>query len=298
MSKIKMIKMTGLFDVRGVVNYNVSVEARFAQNTGFIGSYKKAKKNVKGVDFTSSNCLRQAMFADLVPRQPGSEEMKKDYPRFIGSLAGLLRGGMDAESSSVSKSPLKLMDAYSSDNQVFFEQQTSSKIKEADLKNKKGEDAKDTSVWHKDNAGPRKQELMLIIDINDLQFKEVSDDSGSVVKQKESGTFLSSVKTTFESLGVGSEVSVKTYRRANAGMLDKRTGVLFNDAQQSALVLQAINLASNIEIYRKDACLCVDKGSLSVTVIYDDMSTATLSLKEAQELIKNAEFQKFWENAE
>lgn len=287
MKKVKSVKVTGAFDVSGIVNYN-GIEKRNGNN-----NHKAAKRNSIGTDYTSSNCLTQAMFSEYVPRQPGSEEAKQNYPSFVGSVAGQLRGGMDTDSGSKRKSPITLLDAYTiGDERVHFEQGTSSKPKESDLKTKKGEEAGDVSIFSRDNAGPRQQELSASLRIADLQLNEIGEQG--VVTEKNKDKFLSSLQDTLETLGAPTELNEGEFSYATAKIPSKRSGVLFSDEQQSAFVLEFLRLLEGIEIMRKSASLCVNKESLQVEIVSEDNSSITLPLDDAKEVLKTAQFQQFW----
>jgi hypothetical protein len=287
MKNVKALKVTGFFDVSGVVNFN-GVESRNGNK-----NHRAAKKTSEGVDYTSSNCLRQAMFQELIPRQPGSEENKEQYPTFMGTVAGILRGGMDASSGCKGKSPFTLTDAESTINCIVFEQNTSSKPKEKDLKSNKGADASDTSMFSKDNAGTRKQKLNCILRISDLQFREIGDDSAIVKKDKEE-EYIKSLKMTMESLDVDTSIEVKTAKLSTQLMPSNRQGVIFNDDQLRGLVKSFIALLANIEVFRRDAKLSVDLPSLLITIIFEDMSTLDVSLDNFSSLVPELNFQKFY----
>lgn len=275
MKKVKMIKVTGSFDVCGIVNFNGTEKLNGYNN------HKACKKLADGIDYTSSNCVRQAMFNDLVPRQPGSEFIKKDFPRLMGTLVGLLRGGLDAGSGCKSKSPITLLDAISDGKHVVFEQNSSTNT------------STNTSIFSSDNAGPRKQKLEAILRIADLQMKEVGD-SDSVVSKKDSDIYINSLKNTFESLDSDLDIEIKSIIRKGQASPIPRDGIVFSTKQQQALVLKFIELLSGIEVFRRNASFIVDLKSLMITVTYSDMSSEQVSLDSFVKSIPNMEFQQFW----
>lgn len=288
MKQIKSVRVTGFFDVNGVVNYN-GVESRNGNN-----NHLGAKRNSLGVDYTSSNCLRQAMFSEYIPRQPCSEEAVKQYPEFAGSVAGILRGGMDASSQTKAKSPIMVSDAYTvGDQSVFYEQLTSSKPKEAGKKNKKGEEVSDTSVFSRDNSGRRKQLLDMEFRISDIQLQEIGDNGK--VKDKNKDVFTKSLQNSLEMLGVSNKLNEGTFKYATAQIPSTRTGVLLTDEQVSAFVLEFLRLVQGIEVYRRSSSLTVDVDSLKVEFVNKDNVKETFSLAEAKELLKTAKYQQFWE---
>lgn len=264
MSKIKCIKVTGQFIVDGIVNYN-GVGKKEGNN-----NHKYSKTTAEGQDYTGSNALRQSLFRDYVPRQPTQEAHKAEFPKIMGSVVGILRGSLEAETGSKRKSPITVLKAVTiGDKAVVHEQSTSSKPKESNLVNKKGKEASDTSIFSSDSAGKRKQSLEIALRVSDLQFFELGD-SDSVVTGKNEKVFLDALAETMESLGVDSKIEKKDYIRTTQVSKVSREGVLLNEEQQRACVLLFLELVREIEIYRRDAELVVDRKSLRITLALEN----------------------------
>lgn len=268
MSEVKIVKMSGMFDVQGIVNFNGGEAPFWDKSNPKHKNHKYAKYNASGIDYTSSNCLRQAMFSELVPFQPDTEKAKNEYPKFMGSLAGLLRSGMDANDSRARRSPLTVLDAYTvaDTSQIVFEQNSSSKVNESSLTNKKGEKASDTSIFSTDSVGKRQQSLNMVINLSELQFLYL-DGQRAVVSKKDEKVLVDGLKETFSSLGVSDVVEIKEYTHVS-GITAR--GILFSNEQIVALIGSAIKLMENVAIYRKGASLEVKKSSVSYRVVTRD----------------------------
>lgn len=298
---IKSVTVEGVFDVQGVVNYN-GVGMHLGHK-----NHRRAKQDRSGHDFTSSNCLRQAMFSEYVPRQPCSQELKDNFTSFMGSVPGLLRGGLEAGSGCKNKSPLTLLDAYTvlkqneegeSRNVLFVEQCTTSKPKESGLKStsakKEGADASDTSMFTQDNAPHRHQKLKCVIRFRDMQLVEVGD-SDAVVPKSGVKDLVEGLKTTFSTLGVDADnLTVSEHTLSTASIPTTTTGILLNDEQLRALTAEALRLLEGIEVYRKGAELVTNKESLHANVTFEDGTVQVLPVSDFKGMLKTATFQKFW----
>lgn len=254
---IKYIKLMGKLGIQGIFNPNGS--GSFEGNN----NHTHAKKNLKGVDFTSGRCLKFVAYEDVMPRQPATKELETYFPQLMGSIYGLVRGGVQANAGSKKSSAIAVMDAYTDSEyvevikgtkketkeeyeflkSVFFDQGTSSKPKESDLTNKKGEEAKDTSIFSRDNASARQQNFEAYIQIDKLEFVQVRDPDLGCVKKTEEGKLVEAMNKTFDT----DDIEIKAYKHKNAIIPAKVEGVLLTDAQIATLVRDVIIRFANLE---------------------------------------------------
>ncbi len=257
----------------------IMVKSVFVKNG--TGKYLKrnnhnyAKKDNRGIDFTSSRALNFLAYEREMPRQPASEELKTKFPELIGSIYGIVRGGVESSSGCKRSSALTTLDAYTDpsfatkvvvkENEnfeylktTFFDQGSSSKPKEKDLKSnskkKKGEDAADTSLFSKDNASERFQNFEAYISLDKLQFMQVRDPDLGCVQNDDEPRLLETLKKTFGPCG-DTHVEIKKYRYSSAVIPTDVYGVLLSKSQINYLIYDVIKRYSSLRGFRASSII-------------------------------------------
>jgi hypothetical protein len=231
------------------------------------------------------------LFAKYIPSQPTTAELKKMFPEFMGSYAGLMRGGMEAETGCKRKSPLfvKSADTILPDDKktlITVEQGTSSKPKETDLvstskKKEDGERASDTSMFTFDTAGERKQKFEAIISVEELQKISLADKSG-VVPKGSRDAFIAALGHTFTALGADPTVAIVKTKPLHAVFAASEEGIILSQKQMAAMVIETMSLIYELEITRASAHLEIDKDSLQVEVTDEASPLAPVKMSAAE----------------
>ncbi|MFZ3229003.1 MAG: hypothetical protein WA160_02270 [Pseudobdellovibrio sp.] len=267
MSGTKFITIEGSLDVIGIYNFNRSTKN---PENPIYKNHKEAKKDLNGIDYTSSRCLRHEMFKDIQPIQPTDAEFADSFIDFVASEAGLLRGFVAMDVGFKRASPIHFADAYTQSidgkSKIFYDQGSSSKPKESDKKNKKGEDIADNSMFSQDNSGPRKQTLKAAINIKELQFIHLDkkDDNFRVVSLDGEDLLILKLNQFFEINGVKESVEVKEYDDISAVLKTKRRGILLSQNQIKLLIKKVVFRIANINGAKAGARITTDKKSLDI----------------------------------
>jgi len=150
-------------NVNGVVNSNGSEACSYRHNKFMNGkvlnNHVHAKITADGKDFTSSACLRKALFATSDNYFASDDKNLQD--EFAGSAEGLLRGYMFTNSKCEAikrKSCVTVLNAVSEDDKVI-----------TSVCSKSGEREKN-SFFSKDDAGERIQKFRAIVDTDMLKI--------------------------------------------------------------------------------------------------------------------------------
>jgi len=148
--------------VNGVVNTNGSQACSFKNNKHQHGktlnNHVHAKITVDGYDFTSSACLRKALFA--TSQAYFASDKKEEQDGFAASSEGLLRGYMFTNKSCDAvkrKSSVTVLNAVSEEKCII-----------TSVCSKSGERS-DTSFFSKDDAQARIQKFRAVIDTDMLK---------------------------------------------------------------------------------------------------------------------------------
>lgn len=265
MSKVKnvtSIRVEGLLNVTGVYNYNRGV-----------GNTSYAKKDSAGVDYTSGGCLRQLFYAEEIPSQPNKKELEDQVATLAGSIAGYTRGLLEVTSGSKKDSCLSIMDAYTtkdSNQTAITEVRVSTKEKETGLKSNskhnKGGDAKDVSLFAKENIGPRKQSFKMAISIDKLQ-RAVTRGQSAIVPDAKVDEFLASLSGSLSSLGVDGKIAEVAHKPANAVFATTQTGIILSQEQQAAVIKYLMNKATLLSGTKREASIEIDPSTLTVSLM-------------------------------
>lgn len=306
MKDIQYIKFTGQLDVTGIYNYNGAEKKKGNNN------HKGAKRDRSGRDYTSSRCIRHEMFKDIQPRQPASNEFSKFFIDLAASEVGLIRGYLSPEDGFKRNSPLYISDAYTDDQYLFeikysnteenelekksaivYDQGISSKPKESQKTNKKGEASSDTSIFSQDNAPNRKQNLFGAINIKELQFLSLDDldPSFRMVSQKSEKEFVEKLKQYFSVFNINDPIEIKEYKDTAAVLDVTRRGILLSQNHIRHLIKMVVSRIKSIDGLKAGASLKTDAESLKIsfgagdkdfTKTYSDFLTeiTTITFKE------------------
>lgn len=289
--KVKKIVFKGNLEVVGVYNFNRT--GKWDGNN----NHKFAKQDKNGIDYTSSRCLRHEMFKDAIPMQPSTEDARNKFVKFASSEVGILRGYLNAGDELKRASPLHVADAYtisaSGQSLVFFDQGSSSKPKEANQKNKKGEDASDVSMFSVDNAPPRKQLFEAILNLKELQFLSLDRNYNPMVNANQEEEFLKGVSTTFNEMGADSAVKKSEFTEISSLYETKREGVLLNDSQLRSLCGRTLGRILSIDGVKTSSRLKIDRSSLMVE-ISDNIEKREYSVSDFRLALKDLQFHFFY----
>ena len=278
MKDIQYVKISGQLDVTGIYNYNGAEKKRGNNN------HKGAKRDKMGRDFTSSRCIRHEIFKDIQPRQPASDEFSKFFIDLAASEVGLLRGYLSPEDGFKRSSPLYISDAYTDDKYLhevtfnngeetnerktalIFDQGISSKPKESQKLNKKGDAGSDTSIFSQDNAPNRKQNLIGAINIKELQFLSLDDldPSFRMVGKKSEDEFVDKLKKYFSAHGIQDSIVINEYKDIGAILDVPRRGILLSQNQVKHLIKVALSRIKSIDGLKAGASLKTDVESLQI----------------------------------
>ena len=295
---IKSITFKGELEVWGIYNFNGPKKRKDPNSNKWLKNnigakkftFKTGEKTIKDqttgkekiipltkeVDYTSSRCIRHELFKDIQPRQPSDKIFAEKFIQMAASEIGLLRGYMSPDEKNDSKglkglkrlSPLYIADAQTIDKvDIVFDQGSSSKPKESDKKNKKGEDKSDTSMFSKDNAPHRKQELLGGINLKELQFlslDEIDNDFCMIPKGKRDD-FIILLKKYFKDHNVDDNLKVEKYIDKGAIYETKREGILLNQDQIRHLVKMVFQRIKMLNGLKAGARLAYKKDSLKAS---------------------------------
>jgi len=312
--KIKEIKIKGLLDVNGVVNFAGKSDyynAKKGKNyENWISSKKfivKSEDGVYGVDYTSHNCLRWALFKEEMPHQPKMDDHKDMYERVLATPSGLLRGGMSTQgknSDTIKKSsPLTVLDAMtliqdkkqltkdlnginSTTVVEVMRNSTPIEIKEND------DDKSGTSFYYKDNSAPRKQNLDITLRLIELQFIG-ADQNNKNISPKKVGEFLDSLKDTCVRL-LGEELNheLKSYNLISDAYKTTKRGILLDEKLQKALIKHLLGLVLDLSVSKAGSSLSCDRNSLKVEVNFSKFeNTEEMSISELVAKLDSGEFE-------
>jgi hypothetical protein len=291
--KVDFITVEGILEIQGIFNFNGKDVTKEMNN------HLAAKKTVDGIDYTSSRCLRHEMFKDIQPIQPRKSAFK-DIDNFYVSLAasevGILRGIMSMEEGNSSlkrNSPLSVQDAYTTTNKsvIFFDQGTSSKPKEKD------NGKKDTSIFSKDNAPKREQELKMFINICGLQFITQDSNDHSIVLEADEDLFLKKIKETFSKIGLhNQEIIISEYQYQSGLDEIKIRGILFNNDQLRALVINSIKRLANICSVKNGSYIKAKDLTIALFEKNEKVSTINLSKENLDSAFEGVTFKEYFKS--
>ena len=308
---IKSITFEGELEVQGIYNYNGPKDRKDQNSNKWYKNHIAAKtfifkvgeKTVKDketgeektvpitkeVDYTSSRCIRHELFKDLQPRQPSDKTFAEQFIKMAASEVGLLRGYLSPDEGFKRCSPLHIANAQTIDginSEISFDQGSSSKPKESNKKNKKGEDISDTSMFSKDDAPIRTQQLSGGINLKELQFLSLDDVDNDfcMIPKKDQERFLKLLKQYFQTHNVDDNLEIRQYIDVGSVYENKRTGILLNQNQIRHLVKVVFQRIRMLNGLKAGARLFYKKDSLKVSFFSGDPA----NLQEVKELdLKN-----------
>jgi hypothetical protein len=237
-----VLKVTADLTVQGIVNTNGN-SPTYYKNVKLEGGKKLnnhvfAKTDREGVDFTSSACLRKAMF------NPGKAtvepDKKEEQDLFASSMVGVLRGYMYCSNKTEAvkrKSPVTVLDAYSTEECIIKEVHSHS-----------GERT-DISFFSKDNAPKRTQKLEVFIDLDQLKTFYCNISEGISFNATQDGF----VKLLNKNLGFGQEV---------ASVVDNN--VVLNELGVKKVLTFFFNQLKEVHVKKADAFLEVKEDTIKV----------------------------------
>ena len=294
---IKSVLFKGELKVHGVYNYNQSGKRAGHDNHIYA---KKFEVGDKKIDYTSSRCLRHEIFKDLQPRQPSSKVFADQFIEMAASEVGLLRGYLAPDEGLKRRSPLYIGDAQSvGDAKIVFDQGSSSKPKESEKENKKGEAASDTSMFSKDNLPERIQKLVGGINLKELQFLSLYNEQADdfpMINKKDKNDFLKRLEKYFKDHNADSSLAVNKYKDKAAVYKIERYGVLLNQEQIRHLVKVVFQRIKMINGLKAGAKLSYKQGSLTVSFL-DGAESIDAHEKDLKEKLEKIQFHIFFEEA-
>ena len=318
---IKSITFKGELEVWGVYNYNGAWSVLKKQKTqegkefyskhrcndrtppkrdNHIYAKTFLKDKGKEIDYTSSRCIRHELFKDLQPRQPSDKAFAEQFIQMVASEVGLLRGYMFPDKGLKRCSPLHIADALTIEDKneidIVFDQGSSSKPKESDKKNKKGEDISDNTMFSKDNVPHRRQELFGGINLKELQFLSLDDNDFCMILKNEQGRFVELLEEYFKKHNVNSNLEIKKYIDFGSIYTSKRTGVLLNQDQIRHLVKVVFQRIRMLNGLKANARLAYKKNSLQVSFL-DGEITTDVQESDLRDKLKNMSFYHFFKSA-
>lgn len=244
----KLVKIQGTFNVTGIVNTNggdSGLRSRYLTNhknhnyakVFEVGRTEEGKPLFRS--YTSSNCIRNAMFKDIHSFADDSNFAQ------LASTSYLLRGSLITVKDLGSykrKSCVSVLDAMDTEDVTIVKEQ----------RTKSGE-RDSTSIHSMDNLPARKQTLDICIDIQELQFVCLDSKINESVPKEKREEFVTGLKKYFEFNSVNSDIEVKKYKSKADEMQQAIDGILFNDEQITFLVNKTVELIENIRITKRGA---------------------------------------------
>lgn len=266
-SKIAKVEVDGLLEVDGVFNYNRPEKVMGLSSNGKSVTVKMAKKDSNGVDYTSSNVLRYLMFQQEFPKQLSTKELMDELPKMAGSVAGLIRGFLEAKTGLKKTSSIYVADAYTTKEtrqKLTTEVGRSSKPQEtglvSDSKHKKGEEAKDTSMFNRESASKRNQKLNVVIKIDELQRAVLQN----ITKKDTVEETLKNLTEDFKNYDIPGDVLVTKTTPALAKMASPEESILFSEEQTKKMIEVICSKIASISGEKKDSRIQVLPSSLKV----------------------------------
>lgn len=288
---VRAIKFIAKFNGKGCVNFDSKEQKIFLKNTNLYGGkiydnclfakkIFKTEKNDNGETIykfkykVSSECLRNAMFKENIAFQnPNIAAVPHILYNAIAMPAEIIRGYMFTQGTknTLHKSTvITICDAVEIGpwrNNIVFDFHSCSGEKNREVKN--DNDASDTTIYNIENVGNLTYESQGYIDLTEAQFI-----SGDVIYDRmaidaDGGAneriYLDALKRNLPSL----DAKFDFYYMANNYFKDEwaERGIFLDIESINTLTLLTLKYLLNINIYRRNAQLNIDK--LFIKVICD-----------------------------
>lgn len=289
---VRAIEFVAEFDGVGCVNFDSKSQNYFLNTSGlgcdatFNENVKLAKKLFKNVVTpegknvslfkykVSSECLRHAMYEDVMPFQnPGIAAMPHVFYNAIAMPCYLTRGYTftQKDANTLQKtSAVSITDAFENGewhNKISFD--FHSRSGEKDTTKKEDGEQKDTTIYNVENVGNNTYTSEGYIDLTELQFisadplysRMAIDADGGVNEQ----IYLNALKNNFPSFNGGFDYYYIKNTYSNDEWAER--GILLDKDSVNFLVKDILKRIMNVNIIRRNAYLKFK--SLSISIIMD-----------------------------
>lgn len=307
--------------INGVYNFQGTQEKKEMPGKKSQKNVKFAKQDRQGRDFTSGAAINYEAYADIMPNQPVTDVLNENYHLIAGSPY-YPRGWMVAQKSVKKSSALTVLDAYTCETYLqkskikskedaeydiekftalFLENRSSSKPKETGLKSsskhKDGADAKDTSLFAKQNAGRRIQKLEMFIQLEKLEFISFEGQGFASIEDERINKFKDQLKKTFSVFGVDNHLNEGTFLYKTAIIQIPMRGIQLTQDQRRAFVLDILERYSSLDGRRANSRLWFDRFT-KISCDFSSSQKRDLNIDSWVEEVNKLQFHDFYEKIE